>query len=319
MAVPEISAASAIVVNLTIGQVLYARNEHARRAPASLVKLVTAMVTLQRSRLDKEFTVFPDDLSVYSPNYLQNGERLNVRELLFMLLISSDNVAAVTLARSIGRDVGTFVGWMNDLAAGWGLKDTRFANPHGYDSRSMYSSAFDMAVIAYHALSDPVIADIVKLPEIVMAGRRIQSTNRLLNSYSGMAGLKTGTTDQAGECYIAVVNRPAGRVLVVLLGSKDRFTDARLLLDYFYANYAELRIDMPPSAQNRYLDEQNGWHDCSVRAPLTLLVKPWQVSSASFYRRIDDLRVAPPPDQPVGALTVQLAGHPLTEVPIYAR
>lgn len=317
---PTVSAASVLMVNMSNGQVVFARNERERRAPASLTKLVTAMVALQRGKLDREMYVRADDLAVYSAARIQEGEGLNLRELLYMLLIPSDNAASLVIARSLGRDVGTFVGWMNALVASWGLQDTRFTNPHGLDSRDLaYSTAYDMAIIAYHAMNDPLIAHAVQQSEFIIAGRKLESTNKLLNTYSGTIGVKTGTTDRAGECLIAIVDRPSGKVMLVLMGSKDRYLDARLLLDYYYANYAELRIDLQPSPQNRYLDESNAWREFGLRERMILLVKPWEVTTAAFYRRIDDISASPSRDKPIGALEVKLAGRPLTELPLYAR
>jgi D-alanyl-D-alanine carboxypeptidase len=316
---PQISAASAIMVNTTTGQVLFAQNEHARRAPGSLVKLVTAMVALQRGRLDKDIWMKDEDVGVGSAVYLQAGERLSLGDLLYMVLIPSDNAAAMAVARGVGRDVPTFVNWMNELVNSWGLKDTHFGNPSGLDHKEGYSTAYDMAIIAYRAMGNPTIAEAVRRQQMVVQGRWLESTNKLLNTYSGTIGVKTGTTDRAGECLAAWVDRPAGKVLVVVMGSQDRFLDARLLLDYFYANYAELRIELPQTPQNRYLDADGNWHEFGLRAPVTYLVKPWQANTATFYRRIDDISPSPAPDKPIGMLEVRLGDQPLTEVPIYVR
>jgi|YNPNPStandDraft_1061719.scaffolds.fasta_scaffold08519_2 D-alanyl-D-alanine carboxypeptidase len=316
---PELTAAAALLANVRTGDILYARNEHEKRPMASFAKMVTAIVALERGKLEKEYRVQNEDLAVWSAAGLNNGELLSLRDLLFILLIPSDNAAAMTIARSLGKDVNTFVGWMNELVARWGLQETHFTNPHGLDSKNAYMSAHDAALIAYHALSNPVFADIVRRPEAIVAGRRLISTNKLLNTYPGTIGVKTGTTDKAGECLVVVVERPAGKVVAVVMGSQDRFTDMVLLLDYYYANYAELRVELLPTDQNRYQDAAGRWHELYLNAPLTLLVKPWQVAMASFYRRLDELPENPDPARPVGALVVQLAEQTLTEVPLYAR
>lgn len=316
---PNITAASAILVNTTTGQILYARNEHERRAPASLLKLVTAMVALQRGRLDREIRVREEDLGVISAAAMQSGDLFTLQELLYMLLISSDNAAGMTIARGLAGDVHTYVGWMNQLVSSWGLVDTHFANPHGLDAKDAYSTAYDMAIIGMNALRDPTIAGIVGRYEAIVAWRRLESTNKLLITYSGAVGLKTGTTDNAGECLIAAVDRPTGKVIAVFMGSQDRFADAHLLLDYFYTNFAELRIDLPQTLQNRYLDESHTWREIGLRQPTTILISPWQLGLVSFYRRIDIVSANPDPEQPVGALVVTLAGRPLTEVPLYVR
>ena len=317
--VPDITAPSAIMANTTTGQIVYARNEHERRAPGSLVKIVTALVALQRGRQDQEIVVDRKDLWPGSVLGLRSDEELNVRQLLFALLISSDNAAGMTLARGLAGDVRTFVGWMNDLVSRWGLVDTHFGNPHGLDDEDTYSTAYDMAIIARYAMGDQVFADIVRRPEAIVAYREIESTNELLTIYSGAIGVKTGTTDLAGECLAALVDRPSGQVLCVVMGSEDRYYDARLLLDYYYANFAELHIDLTDTPQNRYLDMNNSWHQFGLREPLTFLISPWQMSTVSVYRRIEDASANPNPDKPIGALEVTVGGNRLAEAPLYVR
>ncbi|MEA3407174.1 MAG: D-alanyl-D-alanine carboxypeptidase family protein [Chloroflexota bacterium] len=319
IAPPEISAASYILVNPSTGQILQARNEDVRRSPASLVKIVTALVALERGRQEQEIEIQSSDVRVFSTVHLQNGEELSLRQLLFMLLISSDNAAAMAIARSLGGDVETYVGWMNDLVTSWGLTDTHFANPHGLDHEDSYSTARDLALIAWQAMRNPVFADIVGRAEAIAAYRNLESTNELLNTYPGAIGVKTGTTDLAGECLISMVDRPQGRALLVVLGSEDRFRDSRLMLDYFYANFAELDVTLRDTPQNRYLDGEGHWHAFGLQEPQVFLVSPWQVDEASLYRRLDNPSTTPDPQEPVGVLDVRLMGRPFSEIPLYVR
>jgi D-alanyl-D-alanine carboxypeptidase len=317
---PELSAPAYILANATTGEILLVKNIHERRSPASMTKVVTALVALERGRQDQKVTIEARDLrGVYSVMFLRSGEELTMRQLLFMLLISSDNAAANAIARAVAGDVQTFVGWMNEYVARMGLADTHFANPHGYDHPQNYSTAFDMAIIGRLAMANPVIADIVRRPEAIAAWRNLISTNELLNTYSGAIGIKTGTTGQAGECLATMVNRPTGRAISVVMGSDYRFHDTRLLMDYHYANFAELRIDLPYNALNRYQDLEYNWHAIGLRGPLTVLVKPWQLDTVRVYRRIDNVAPNPNYDEPIGRLIVSLDGRLLTEVPIYAR
>ena len=316
---PQLTAAAVLLADNATGEIIYATNERERRAPASLVKLVTAMVALEHGRLDQQIIVSLADVRVWSVARVQNGEQLSLRDLLFIMLIPSDNVAARVIARGLGGNTRTFVGWMNEMVARWGLEDTHFANPSGLDHDDGYSTAFDMAVIARHAMMNPVIADIVRRSEAFVAGHWIESTNILLNSYSGMVGIKTGTEERAGECLITMVDRPAGKALTVILGSEDRFADTYLLLEYFYSNYTELRVDLPVTDQNRYLDESNDWRGLGLAEPLVFLVRPWQSETVKLYRRIEQLGSDPNLDTPIGSLEVSLAGEPFTEVALYAR
>jgi D-alanyl-D-alanine carboxypeptidase len=215
--------------------------------------------------------------------------------------------------------VAGFVRWMNDQVAEWGLQNTRFANPHGLDAKDNYTTAYEMAIITRYAIAEPTFAEIVRLPEWIVNHRVVKSTNELLNAYPGMIGVKTGTTDEAGENLITIVDRPAGQALTVVMGSTDRYRDTRLLLDYYYANYAELHVSLPDTAQSRYLDAEGNWHTLELRAPQTYLVKPWQMENVRLYRRIDQRATSPSPDEPVGVLEVHVASERLAEVPMYAR
>lgn len=317
---PALSAQAIMLVNLNTGEIIYARNEHERRAPGSLIKMITAMVALERGKLDQEIIITQQDVRVYSAVGVSNGEKLTLRDLLFTMLIPSDNVAARAIARELGDgNMRTFVGYMNDMVARLGLQNTHCANPSGLDHKDGYSSAYDIAILARQAMMYPVFADIVRRYEAYAGGRWLESTNKLLNTYPGMVGVKTGTTDLAGECLVTVVRRPQGTVLSVVMGSEDRFRDTRLLLDYYYATYAELRVDLPDTEQNRYRDEANSWHSFGIKEPKIFLVNPWQVSTLALYRRIEDLSVDPEADARIGTLLITLAGAPFAEESLHVR
>ncbi|NLD42715.1 MAG: D-alanyl-D-alanine carboxypeptidase [Chloroflexi bacterium] len=316
---PGVSAKAYMVVSPTTGQVLCAHNEHERHAPASLVKIVTALVALEHNRQDEKIMVQWMDVTTYSVTRLLKGEVYSLRELLMALLVPSDNAAALTIARHVAGDAATFVGWMNDYVARLGLQDTHFANPHGLDAPDGYSTAYDMAILARYAMANPSFADFVGRSATIVGDYLWPSTNQLYGVYPGVIGVKTGTTDEAGECLIAYVDRPQGEVLTVVLGSEDRYADTTTLLNYYYATYAEVTIDLPENAQNRYLDEDQAWHGFRLEAPVTLLVNPADRRSVSFYRRIDNATPAPRPGEQVGVLLVTMDGTLLAELPLLAR
>jgi D-alanyl-D-alanine carboxypeptidase len=317
---PKLTAVSVLLLNPTTGQILLAQREHERRAPASLVKMMTAMVALQHGRLDQDIRVRLTDVQdTYSAVGIIDGDLYTLQDLLYLLLLPSDNAAALTVARGVGGKVPTFVAWMNDQAKAWGLNDTHFTNPHGLDEEGTYSTAYDMAVIALQAMANPTFASIVRQPKALAAQRNLEATNQLLALYPGTVGVKTGTTDRAGECLVALVDRPQGKALGIVMGSTDRYADMRLLMDYFYANFAELHLDLGQTEQNRYLDAAGTWHAIRLREPMTLIIAPWQLGGVSLYRRLDNPSATPDPNQPVGALEVTWSGKKLVEVPLYAR
>ncbi len=317
--VPEVTAAAVLLVNPTTGQVIYAQNEHARRAPASLTKLITALVAMERADLERRIHISENDLSVWTMIGLQENEIQPLRELLPVLLLPSDNAAAMAIARNVGGDVNVFVGWMNEWVENWGLQNTRFANPSGLDAEGNYTSAWDMARIALYAMQDPMLRSILSQPEMVSTNRRLVNTNEMLRRYPGAVGVKTGTERQAGQCLITLVERRQGQALSVLLGSTDRYADATALTDYFYRNYAELTIDLPPSPINQYVDENGDLRPMGLVEPARFLARSWQMGDLTMVRRIENPTANPTPDEPIGRLEVYLAGRPLVELPLYAK
>lgn len=319
--IPDIDAQASILVDLVTGRILYAKNEHERRAPASLTKLVSAVVALEHGDLNQEMLVWPVDLAKTTRAGLSNGERLTMQQLLGLMLICSDNAAANAVARNLsgGNDDTQFVAWMNELVARWELQDTHFTNAHGLDAPDHYSTAYDLAIIARNAMLIPFIAEVVALPNAYIGEHQVVSTNELLRSYNGIVGVKTGTTDNAGESFIGMAVRPQGRVLVVILNSINRFQDAALLMDYYFSNFYGIEITLKGSSIDRYQDKEGNWHQLSVRDTYTNLLTAWQLHQVNIYRRIDNPATEPEPDTPVGALEIYLARTLLAEIPLYAN
>lgn len=324
---PQISAQAYILVNPTTSAIVLAHDEHARRAPASLTKIMTFMTAASLvstgesavGSLDAELQVIKADFYPYTAIGMREGAYFTLEEMFYILLVPSDNAAAVTIARSLSGTESAFVAQMNALAATWGLVDSRFVNAHGLDAAGQYSSAYDLAILSRAAMNNALFAQIVAQTQIDKGGYRLTSTNELLSRYEGAVGIKTGTTDDAGECLVGWVERPAGQALTIVLGSQDRFADSAALLDYFYANHVELVIDLPRSALNRYRDADGEEHEFTIKEPVTYLVHPWQLGSLRYTRRLWELPADPDPDQPLGSLEVYMNGKLFTELPLYAR
>lgn len=253
---PELSARAATLVDARSGQVLHARQADERLAPASTTKLMTALLVVETGRYFDRVTVEAADLVGGSVMGLTAGETLSVRELLDGLLLVSGNDAAYALARYVGArqpgpgaPVARFVARMNARAAALGLRNTSFRNPEGLDTPGHYSSAADLATLARAALREPVIAQVVATSAATIHGRQrvytLRNINRLLGTYPGTLGVKTGTTEAAGECLIALVERDGHRLLSVVLGSGDRYADTRALLDWGFA--AHRWLEPPPA------------------------------------------------------------------------
>ena len=246
LAGPTVAAPAAVIYDVDSGRMLFEKNSHERRAVGSTTKLATALVALRHLDLQQTITVGPEVENVAGTVIgLEAGDQATVEKLLYGTLLTSGNDAALALAAGTGGSVEQFVNWMNDLAGELGLRDTHFVNPHGLDAPDHYSSAYDLALLAQAALRNPIIAKAVATPETRIDDWRFINRNELLGQYPGVDGVKTGTTDEAGECLIVSATRDGHRVIAVVLGSQDRYADGRALLDFYYARYAWLPADAP--------------------------------------------------------------------------
>lgn len=242
----SIIAEMAVVLDEASHQILYARAPHQRVAPASLTKMVTALVALERGQLADRVSVDIDsarlaaetDSSVMG---LMPGDELTIEQLLVGLLLSSGNDAAIAIAiaRHIAGGEDAFVEMMNRIVREMGLRNTHFANPHGLDADGHYSTAYDLAIIARTAMQNPTIARIVRARRAMMRlseGRTLEfdNGNPLIGKYRGADGVKTGYTDEAHLAIAATAQRDGRRLYVVLIRSADMEKDAASLIDYYF-------------------------------------------------------------------------------------
>jgi D-alanyl-D-alanine carboxypeptidase len=218
---------------------------HTRLAPASVTKVITALVVLQKARTDAMVDVDVDYEAPYFEDSslmgLKPGMRLSVQDLLYGLMLPSGNDAAEALARYVGAgNVTSFVAMMNDEAAQLGMSDTRFANPSGLDADGLYSTAWDLAAMTRVALDDPFMmrmsTTLSYKPSAGWDGPALKNGNALLKAYPGAFGLKIGFTDNAKETIVAAAERNGRQLIVSVLGSNDRYADSEALLDWAFAN-----------------------------------------------------------------------------------
>ena len=241
----EISAAAAVLVDGNTGEVLFARNPDEPRPPASVTKILTAMVILERGRLADTVTVSSRAAQVGGFQLgLRRGQRISLRDLLSALLVMSANDAAVAAAEHVGGSVWGFAGMMNATARRLGMTQSRFSNPHGLHQPEHYTTALDLARLTRVALGQPTFARLVRSREATITiwkpGRRglvpqarvIRNHNRLLGRVEGADGVKPGYTDAAGRCLVASASRGPQRMIAVLLNDPRRWSDATALLEF---------------------------------------------------------------------------------------
>jgi D-alanyl-D-alanine carboxypeptidase (penicillin-binding protein 5/6) len=212
---------------------------------ASTTKIMTALLALENAEPSDVVTVTMSAAAVGGSGvYLRAGEVLTVEELLYAMMLESDNSAAHALAAHVGGSVDEFVAMMNARASELGLTKTHFLNPHGLDAQGHHSSAGDLARLSRFALLDEDFHRIVGTPEATISGpsgaRTLVNSNLLLQSVDGASGVKTGWTTPAGYCLVASAERGDIELVTVVLGAsseKARFDEAQSLLEWGFEHY----------------------------------------------------------------------------------
>jgi len=239
-AAPETAAAAFILMEAGSGRVLASRNETQERSIASTTKIMTCLVALEHSELTEKVTVKREHLREGSSMYLLEGETLTMEELLYGLMLPSGNDAAECIAAHCGGSGGSaqFVRWMNEKAKALGMEHTSFANPSGLDEMGHSSCALDMARLAAYAMQNPTFARIVSTRTASVGTRTMTNHNKLLASYSGCIGLKTGYTGDAGRTLVTCAERGGMRMIAVTLHDGSDWADHAALYDYGFSAYA---------------------------------------------------------------------------------
>lgn len=228
-----------LLKDLRTGQVLFEQNADLSMAPASLTKIMSAIVILEEGDLDDQVTVSRQAASAHRIKlYLKPGQVLPLRGLLEAMLIRSANDACLAAVEHVGGDEESFVAKMNAKATAIGLTRTHFQNACGFDMPDHFSTAEDLALLTEYAMEHETFASIVREPAALIrtADQRktyvARTTNRLLGTMEGVIGVKTGYTRGAGRCLITVVTRDDREILLVLLNARQRWWRAHELVEY---------------------------------------------------------------------------------------
>ncbi|MSQ31209.1 MAG: D-alanyl-D-alanine carboxypeptidase [Dehalococcoidia bacterium] len=244
VAVPAISARSAIVIDDATGAVLYEFNGRARIPPASLTKIATAALAIERGRLDEwvavDFDYTDPGLDDASVMGLERGDRFPLRDLIYGMLLPSGADASIVVARTVSGSEQAFVSEMNRLMESLGLFDTHFIDPHGLGGPTHLSTAYDMAMLSRYAMRQPLFAQVARTRAWKAVGSRIidlYNTNLWAFAYEGGDGVKSGFTEEAGPTLAASATRTGHRVIVVVLDSTRRQRDTTALMDWAFETF----------------------------------------------------------------------------------
>ncbi|MEB3102779.1 D-alanyl-D-alanine carboxypeptidase family protein [Ferviditalea candida] len=246
---PSIHAEAAALIDVQSGKMLMSLNGNKRMRIASLTKIMTAIVAIEKGNLSDKVKVGPRAFGVEGSSiYLKKGEEMSLQNLLYGLMLRSGNDAAVAIAEHVGGSVDGFVYLMNEEAKLIGMTNSHFVNPHGLDAQDHYSTADDMAKLTAYALRNPVFREIVKTKVKTAPNPnepwdyKWRNKNKMLTLYDGADGVKTGYTKLARRCLSSSATRNGQQLAVVTLDDSNDWADHQLLLDYGFKNFPEREI-----------------------------------------------------------------------------
>lgn len=236
-------------MDVNSGRLLFGKNQHQRLPMASTTKIMTAILAIESGRLDELVTVTSTAVKVEpSSIWLVAGEKISLLHLVYGLMLRSGNDAACAIAEHLAGSVAAFAEMMNQKARELGMLNTNFVNPHGLPDPDHYTTAHDLGKLSTHALRNRQFSAIVSTTRFAIpcedqgTTRIWHNKNRLLQTYPGADGVKTGWTRAAGHCLVASANRNGQRLVAVVLNSPDDWGETALLLDHGFANYRSIGV-----------------------------------------------------------------------------
>jgi D-alanyl-D-alanine carboxypeptidase len=248
-AAPVLTARSVVAQDVDSKSLVYTKNPDTALMPASTTKIMTALVALDHYKLTDQIMVKNEDRAIGSSMKLVKGEVITVENVLYGLLVDSGNDAALALADNYPGGYDKFLNDMNTKASMLNLEHTTYRNVSGVESYGHMTTARDLATLAAVAVKNPVVSRIMQTKNITVTDvggtivHQLVSTNELLGVVPGLKGLKTGWTENAGECLVSYVERNGHNVVVVVLNSTDRFGESARLIEWVYAHHAWQPID----------------------------------------------------------------------------
>lgn len=245
---PEISAQAAIMIEANSGEVLFEKNPDQKAYPASITKIMTALLAIENGALDKKVKISENASGIEGSSiYLETGEKIPLRDLVYGLMLRSGNDAAIAIAEEIGGCTDNFVMMMNKRARELGAFDTHFANPNGLHNPDHYTTARDMALISMAAMENPEFEKVASAKSWVSdrgEGKYnyFYNKNKVVYQYEGGTGIKIGYTRAAGRTLVASSRRNGMELICVVMNAPNWFQDTYKLMDYAYSQYETVAI-----------------------------------------------------------------------------
>ena len=325
----EVTAPAAVLMDAATGTVLFEKNPHEQRACASVTKVMTLLLVFEA--LDSGKIALTDEVTASahaagmggSDIWLETGEVMTVDELIRATVIMSANDAAVALAEYVSGTEDDFVRAMNEKAAALGMNDTTFKNPNGLDEDGHLTSAYDVALMSRELLTHKGIFDYTTRWIDYLRDNKTQlvNTNKLIKTYPGITGLKTGTTGAAGSCISATAERDGLSLIAVVLGAsstEERFGAAAKLLDYGFANFAAAVPTLPELTAVPVTGGMSQWVQLTTGEPGTYIVKKGSAGIVSVPVLPETLKAPVRPGDEVGKIEFYNGETLLGTQPVFA-
>ncbi len=243
------NTSSKIVMEVNSKRILFEDNAYEQKCMASTTKILTAIVIIENCNLDDNVTIKKQTTGIEGSSiYLEEGEVLSVKDLLYGLMLRSGNDCAETLAVHCCGSISKFASLMNDTATKIGAINSNFVNPHGLHDENHYTTAYDLALISSYAIKNPVFKEIVSTKSIKIPfttrnyDRLLVNKNKMLNNFEGATGIKTGFTKKAGRCLVTSCERNGLELVCVVLNCPPMFEESERLLTESFCNYRNYKL-----------------------------------------------------------------------------
>ena len=326
---PDTSAQAAVLMEAGTYRVLYEKNPHKQLPMASTTKIMTAILAIENGDLDSIVTVSENASGIEGSSiWLEVGEQIKLEDMLYGLMLSSGNDAAVAVAEHIGGSVEEFVRMMNEKAEEIGAHNTHFVNPNGLPADDHYTTAYDLALMSCYAMNNPTFRTIVgtETHEVPWEGheynRFLRNKNKILWQYEGGNGVKTGYTKAAGRCLSAGALRDGMQLVATALNAPDMFEDCKAMLDYGFANYKNYQV-IDQTKDQVTTNVLNGRESSVILAPkedisLPLTEEEYNMVEKKFYytKEIDAPVLA---GQEIGTAEIWVGENKMAQTPLYAQ
>lgn len=271
------SAASTIVMDLHSGRILYSRDADSKRLIASITKIMTCIVTLENSSLDKVVTVGDEVTKMYGTNiYIEVGEKISIKDLLYGLMLRSGNDAAIVLANNVFKNEKIFIEEMNKKAKELGMHNTKFSNPHGLDEDTKnYSTARDMAILSQYAYKNKIYREITGTKKYTcktnLKSYAWYNRMSLINNYKSCIGGKNGYTPSAGKTLVSLAKKKDMILSIVTLKDSDVYNNHEILYKKYFDKYKLYTIiDKDSFKMDNNFVESDVYIKESFKYPLTV-------------------------------------------------